>query len=205
MKIAVLASTKGGSGKSTIAQAIAVEAAKEGTIFLADLDPQQSIARWWERRGRLGNPMLASDKTSVTRVVETLERRGARPDWLIVDTPGSMIPTIRDALKRADVVLATVRPSSKDLEAQGALEDLIAKAGKGDRTLYVINCASKTDRLAKDAAAFVADSSALPPVLISARVDHVRADIAGKTAGEVNKDAAKEIAALWQAVKRIAK
>jgi chromosome partitioning protein len=140
----------------------------------------------------------------VTRVLEVLDRRGARPDWLIVDTPGSMMPTIRDALKHADAVLVTVRASSKDLEAQGALEDLIVKAGKTKRTLYIINCASKTDRLTRDAAAFVADSSALPPVLISARVDHVRADIAGKTAAEVNKDAAKEITALWQAVKRIA-
>jgi hypothetical protein len=32
----------------------------------------------------------------------------------------------------------------------------------------------------------------------------VRADLVGKTAGEVNKDAAREIAALWQAIKGVA-
>jgi chromosome partitioning protein len=203
VKIAVLASTKGGSGKSTLAQALAVEASKVGSVFLADLDPQQSVARWWERRGRPTNPMLAADKTSVTRVLDLLDRRGAKPDWLIVDTPGSLMPTIRDALKHANAVMVIVRPSSKDLEAQGALEELIVKSGKVDRTLYVINCASKTDRLARDAAEFVADRSALPPVLISCRVDYVRADIDGRTAVETNKDAAQEIAALWKAVKRV--
>jgi cellulose biosynthesis protein BcsQ len=38
--------TKGGSGKSTLAQAIAVEASKQESVFLADLDPQQSV-KWW--------------------------------------------------------------------------------------------------------------------------------------------------------------
>ena len=97
--------------------------------------------------------------------------------------------TNRDTLKHADIVLATVRPSSKDLEPQ----DLIAKAAKQERTLYIVNCAGKTDKLTKDAAAF-AEQSALPPVLISSRADYVRADIAGKTAAELRKDASKEIA-----------
>lgn len=73
------------------------------------------------------------------------------------------------------------------------------------RLRHRINGASKTDRLAKDAPAFVADRSAIPPLLVCNRVDHVRANIAGKTAAESNKDAAKEIAALWEAVKRIAR
>jgi chromosome partitioning protein len=205
VKIVVFASTKGGSGKSTLAQALAVQAAKEESVFLADLDPQQSIAKWWERRGSPTNPMLATERTSVTRVLEVIERRAAGRAWLFVDTPGSMMQTIKDALKHADAILVIVRPSSKDLEAQGALEDLIARSGKGDRAMYVINGASKTDRLARDAAAFVADRSAIPPLLVCSRVDHVRADIAGKTAAESNKDAAREIAALWEAVKRIAK
>jgi chromosome partitioning protein len=205
VKIVVFASTKGGAGKSTLAQALAVEASKEGPVFLADIDPQQSVAKWWERRGGPTNPMLAAERTSVTRVLEVIERRKATRPWLFVDTPGSMMQAIKDALKHAHAILVVVRPSSKDLEAQGALEDLIVRSGKTDRALYVINGASKTDKLAKDAAAFVAGRSVLPPLMICNRVDHVRADIAGKTAAESNKDAAKEIAALWAAVKRIVK
>lgn len=205
MRIAVLASTKGGSGKSTIAQALAVHAAKDANVFIADLDPQQSMARWWDRRGRPTNPMLAPDKTSVTRVLEVVERRGAARDWLIVDTPGSLMKVIADAVGHADAIAVIVQPSGKDIEAQGALEDLIAKAGKGDRAVYVINRASKTDRLAKDAAEILADRSAVKPLSICHRVDYVRADLAGKTGAELNKDADKEIAALWAAMQGIAK
>jgi chromosome partitioning protein len=203
VNIVVFASTKGGSGKSTLAQALAVEASKETPVFLADLDPQQSVAKWWDRRGSPTNPMLATERTSVTRVLEVIHRRDAGRPWLFVDTPGSLMPTIKDAIKHADAILVVARPSSKDLEAQGALEDLIARSGKSDRAVYVINGASKTDRLARDAAAFVADRSAVPPLLICNRVDYVRADITGRTAAEGNKEAAKEIAALWAAVKEI--
>ena len=205
MKIVVLGSTKGGVGKSTIAQALAVEAAKEERVFLADLDPQQSVARWWDRRGRPGNPMLADEKTSAPRALDLIAKRGTELDWLIIDTPGSNLEIIRGALNRADVILVVAQPSSKDIEAQGALEGLIENTGKGERALYVVNRGTKADKLTKDAVEFLADRSAETPTLICNRIDHARADIVGKTAAETNKDAAKEIAALWAAVKRIAK
>ena len=63
------------------------------------------------------------------------------------------MPTTRDTLKHADILLATVRPSSKDLEPQ----DLIAKAAKQERTLYIVNCAGKTAaELRKDASKEIA-------------------------------------------------
>jgi chromosome partitioning protein len=205
VKIIVLASTKGGSGKSTIAQALAVEASKEGQAFIVDIDPQQSIARWWDRRNAPANPMLATVKKSLTLALETLRRNGAKPDWVIVDTPGSLVDKIEDAMAHADVVLAVIRPSLKDLEAQGALEDLIDKTGKRERTLYVVNAASKTDKLTKDTVEVAKDRAPSAPMLICNRIDFARADITGESAGETNKDAAKEVAALWAAVKRIAK
>jgi chromosome partitioning protein len=204
VKTIVLASTKGGAGKSTIAQALAVEASKEGKAFLADFDPQQSIARWWERRGRPGNPMLVDETLSAPRALDLLKKRNTEVDWLFIDTPGSNLEIIRGALKLADVVLVIAQPSSKDIEAQGALEDLIDRAGQQERALYVVNRGTKADKLTKDAVEFLAEKSALPPVLLCNRIDHARADVAGRTAAESNKDAAKEIAALWAAVKRIA-
>ena len=204
MKIAILASTKGGAGKSTLAQALAVEASKQGRVHIIDLDPQQSVARWWDRRSSPRNPMLAERRSSLTLAVEVLRKREVETDWLIVDTPGSLMDKIQDAMKQADAVIAVLRPSLKDLEAQGALEDLISRTGKREKTIYVVNAASKTDKLTKDMVATLAERSPTPPMLICNRIDHARADIVGKTAAETNKDAAKEIAALWAAVKRIA-
>lgn len=204
MKIVVLASTKGGVGKSTIAQALAVEAAKDGKVFMVDIDPQQSVARWWDRRNAPANPALATGRKSLTLALETLKRNGASPDWVIVDTPGSLVEKIGDAMARADVILAVMRASLKDLEAQGALEELIDETGKRERTLYVVNAASKADKLTKDTLEILADRSTATPMLITGRVDYPRADIDGRSAGETNKAAAKEITALWTAVKRIA-
>src|SRR5262249_31004062 len=59
-KVIVLASTKGGSGKSSIASGLAVCAADEGSVTLVDADPQQSAGFWWDRRGKPDNPHLAT-------------------------------------------------------------------------------------------------------------------------------------------------
>lgn len=205
VKVVVLISTKGGVGKSTLAEALAVEAAKEGRVFLADVDPQQSTARWWRRRKGPENPMLIVNVPSIRQALDAIGKRNAERDWLIVDTPCSGMDTIREALLHADAVVGVIQASAKDVEAQDAANDLISQTKKGDRALWVVNRASKGNKLAKDAAATIAPWSAVPPVLIYDRVDHVRADLAGKTAAEMNKDAAREISALWQAVKEIAK
>jgi chromosome partitioning protein len=203
VKVVVLISTKGGAGKSTLAEALAVEAAKDGRVFIADADPQQSTTAWWRRRKGPDNPMLIVNFGSLRQAIEAIARRKAERDWLIVDTPGSHIEVIREALRHANAVLGVIQPSGKDIEAQGAARDLIAEAKKGYCTLWVVNRASRGNKLAQDAAERVAPGSAGPPVLIYDRVDYVRADLQGKTGPEVNKEAAKEIAALWQAVKGV--
>ena len=204
MKVVVLISTKGGVGKSTLAEALAVEAAKEERVFIVDVDPQQSTAAWWRRRKGPDNPMLVVNVGPIRQALDAIAKRKAERDWLIIDTPGSSMNVIRDAVHHADAIVGVIQASGKDIEAQGAANGLIQEAGKEDRTLWVINRASKANKLAQNAADRVARLSAAPPVLIGDRVDHVRADLVGKTAAEVNKDAAKEIAALWQTVKRIA-
>jgi chromosome partitioning protein len=204
MKVVVLISTKGGVGKSTLAEALAVEAAKGERVFIVDIDPQQSTAAWWRRRKGPENPMLVTNVSAIRPALDAIAKRKAERDWLIIDTPGSNMNVLRDAVNHADVVVGVIQASGKDIEAQGAAQGLIQDAGKRDRTLWVVNRASKGNKLAQDAAERIGKSSVVPPVLISDRVDHVRADLVGKTAGEVNKDAAREISALWQAVKRIA-
>ena len=52
MQVVTLASRKGGSGKTTLAGQLAVEAERrgDGPVALADLDPQGSLADWWNAR-----------------------------------------------------------------------------------------------------------------------------------------------------------
>ncbi|MDE2462343.1 MAG: ParA family protein, partial [Alphaproteobacteria bacterium] len=52
MHVLVLASQKGGSGKTTLSGHLAVEAmlAGVGPVALIDTDPQGSLAEWWNAR-----------------------------------------------------------------------------------------------------------------------------------------------------------
>ena len=52
MRVIVFASQKGGSGKTTLAGHVAVEAEREGAgpVALIDTDPQASLAKWWNVR-----------------------------------------------------------------------------------------------------------------------------------------------------------
>src|SRR3546814_14489149 len=52
LKVLVVASQKGGSGKTTLAGHLAVQAelSGEGPVGLIDVDPQGSLADWWNER-----------------------------------------------------------------------------------------------------------------------------------------------------------
>ena len=49
MKVVAVASQKGGSGKTTLAGHIAVQAERMGAgpVAMIDTDPQGSLAEWW--------------------------------------------------------------------------------------------------------------------------------------------------------------
>ena len=63
MRIIALASQKGGSGKTTIAAHLAVQAGRvgEGPAVLVDTDPQGSLGEWWRER-KDDTPALATVK-----------------------------------------------------------------------------------------------------------------------------------------------
>ena len=63
MRTIVLTSLKGGSGKSTIAANVAVEAERQGVgkVAIADTDaPQGSASHWWNARSA-ETPLFARD------------------------------------------------------------------------------------------------------------------------------------------------
>jgi chromosome partitioning protein len=78
---------KGGTGKSTLARAFAVEAAKhEKTVLIADLDEaQRTSLDWGERRARNGL-LPPIEVEHVPRL--QLFTRAAGVDLLVADTPG---------------------------------------------------------------------------------------------------------------------
>lgn len=198
-----LCQTKGGAGKSTLAECLAVEAARSEMTYLVDMDPQQSTTKWWRRRKGPTNPMLVTNIQNVPAFMMSLHKKTA-PDVVIFDTPGGLLGVIRDAVAVADVIIVPISPSIKDWEAMDAVESIIAKAGKRDRTLYVVNRFRKGTETSEEAKRALTERVANPPLTVGLRTDHERADAAGMTAPEINKDAAAEISSIWAMVRRIA-
>ena len=115
MKTWLVACSKGGVGKTTIATQLAANAALSGLrTVLVDADPQGSATRWCERRAGLASAVLPLDGTRKSwrkRVPEDAQR-------LIVDAPaGAMADDLEEVLDLADAVVVPVQPSALDIEA----------------------------------------------------------------------------------------
>lgn len=201
MKTVAFAGTKGGVGKTTLAFNIACEAAKHGTVFLADMDPQKSFETFAELRGG-DNPLLLKNVQSVPRAIADLTRTGFLRDFLIVDTPGSFMNVIRDAARAADCIVVPMQPSPIDVLAQGDLVSLVKQLGKAAQMLPVLNRVENRGSL-DDARRRIAALFAAAPVMVKNRTVYARALVAGKAGTEIDKEAAKEMASLWAAIQAV--
>ena len=115
MKTILVASSKGGVGKTTVATQLAAQAAIDGlNTVLVDADPQGSATRWAERRSELESAVLPIDGTRAgwrKRIPEDAQR-------VIIDAPaGAMGGDLQPFLDIADAVVVPVPPSALDIEA----------------------------------------------------------------------------------------
>ncbi|MFP7723336.1 ParA family protein [Lysobacter sp. A3-1-A15] len=126
MKTVLVASSKGGVGKTTIATHLAAQAALDGlNTVLVDADPQGSSTHWAQRRAGLESAVLPLDGT---------RRKAWRrqiPDGtqrLVVDArAGAMAEDLDVFLEIADAVVVPVQPSTLDIEATVPFLDSLAR------------------------------------------------------------------------------
>jgi chromosome partitioning protein len=204
LTVLALAATKGGVGKTTLASALAVRAAQESErVAVIDLDPQESLASWFDRRGKNNNPKLFEGLGPNQAAIELLISEGW--EWVFIDTPPAIVDIIEPAIAVADVVLIPSRPTALDLVAMTLVEELCQIHKK--RHAFILNQCMPNWKL-NDSAATVLRSKGrtlLEPT-IPMRNAYAAAMTVGKTGAEVERgaDARKEVDALWEAVKRFA-
>jgi chromosome partitioning protein len=114
MQTILVANPKGGSGKTTLAtNAAGWLAGKRQRVALQDLDPQRSSAEWLARRPALFPGILAAAPSAKTR-----DAKDSGMQWLVIDTPAGLHgEDLRDAVRRADVMLVPLTPSVFDMAA----------------------------------------------------------------------------------------
>lgn len=197
MQVIVVASQKGGAGKTTTARHLAVEAERqnEGPVALIDVDPQGGLARWWNRRASPTPVFIACQLASLQATVDGLREQGFQ--LVVIDTPPAVTELIGAVVRLADLVVVPARPSPDDLEAVGPTIDLIETAGKP--MLFVINQATRKARLTGQAAILLSQHGTVAPSIVHHSVSFPTSAIEGLTVQEVDDASshAQEIADLW--------
>jgi len=206
MRVIVVASQKGGVGKTTITAHLAVHAGMvgQGPAVLVDTDPQGSLSEWWDAR-----------KDEHERHEDTLTLATARLDDLparlaelrrngatvaIIDTPPALTASIEQVVEIADFVVIPARPSPHDLRAIAATVNLTRRARKP--FLFVVNGAAPRANITAEAVAALSEHGRVAPVILYQRTDYAASMIDGRTVMETAPAgrSAQEIAELWKHV-----
>jgi len=193
----VIASQKGGSGKTTLSGHLAVEAERAGfgPVALIDTDPQGSLSQWWNARAAEAPGFVKVGSLELEDALMELEESGVK--LAVVDTPPAITGAISKVVACADLVLVPTRPSPHDLRAVGATVDIAERFHKP--LVFVVNDATPRARITGEAAVALSQHGTVAPVIIHHRVDFAASMVDGRTVGEVVADSrsAEEVRDLW--------
>lgn len=209
MRTLAVIGTKGGTGKSSVAFALAVEAARAGRrVVLLDGDEQATLALFVAARDR--EPAVPCVRT--TQPHHDLERLADRFDLAVVDCGGRVTDELRAVIPKADELVVPLRPGPGDVWALAdlfALFDQVTARGWRLPPVALVLAQVPPGHLAEEARALVADEIRNRPGVrllrteIGARVAWPRATGAGLSPAEAEPSgpAADELSALVRELK----
>ena len=197
MKVVVIAARKGGSGKTTIAGHLAVQAerAGQGPAALIDIDPQGSLSAWWN--GRAAPTPVFAQTTSEGLAGDVARLRDLGIETLFIDTPPALSEAISHVVRLSDLVVIPTRPSPHDLRSIGATAELVEHLGKP--LVFVLNGATPRARINAEALDVLSQHGMLAPVVLDQRIDFATSMIDGRTVMELpeRSRSCEEVEKLW--------
>lgn len=179
--IIVVANSKGGVGKSTLAVHLAAWLHRQGhRVTLADCDTQQSSSEWI-REATPGVKAVRLDHPDI--ILNELPQLGQDADFVIADGPGSQTETSRALLLRGDLAIVPCKASMLEVRALAKATEVIRQAqdirGGIPKAVIVLSMVGKHYRLTqdmKDAAAALS----LPMTLTAMILRQIYADAPGQ-------------------------
>jgi len=186
MRVLSLLSRKGGTGKSTCARAIAVEAllAKQ-KVGLIDADEQGTVTMWGKRRPHAAPTIFSTRDGPIEKHLEALRKLGA--DLVVIDTPPNVQPIINIAVAQADAAIIVSGVFPDDLEQVSVLVDMLRKLGK--KSGIILNrTPTRASSLNLARSALATFGLPIAPQAISQLVAHPYASAGGLTASEWEPD-----------------
>jgi chromosome partitioning protein len=203
LKIIAIIGQKGGSGKTTTALGLAVEAARKGrAVAVIDLDPQATATNWSDRREMKDAPAVVSCQVvRLRQVLDAAKAQGVKV--AIIDTAGKSTDAAIAAAKVADKVLMPIQPQLFDIETLQNVKEVLTLAGN-PAAAVVINRASVQGRRHEETReAAAAMGFTVAPVVLYQRAAHGDAGNIGQTAAEYEPKgkAAQEMTMLYDYLK----
>lgn len=193
MKVITIGVQKGGSGKSTIAVHLAVEAQRRGkSVVLIDVDPQGSISSWAKRR-EIEAPIVIQASAGQLSEMRAMAK-AEEVDLLIIDTPPHAGGTIDLAFRIADLVILPVRPGPFDIDAAGATVELLRDSQT--KGVFLLTQIPPRGSEADDTAALLGEQYLDIEVLnsrITNRKAYMTALIEGKAVREFEPESSKAV------------
>ncbi|EME69594.1 chromosome partitioning ATPase [Paramagnetospirillum caucaseum] len=200
-KAVTIAQQKGGAGKTTIAAQLAVAFARAGRrVGLLDIDPQGSLAAWYDIRKALVEETgggITFVQASGWRLSTELERLKRDVDLVLIDSPPHAETEVRIAVRAADLILVPMQPSPMDLWATGPTLDMARK--EKSPALMVFNRTPSRGKLVDAVRKKIKDSEVpVAQTVLGNRVAFAASMMEGKGVVESNPShtATKEIKAL---------
>jgi chromosome partitioning protein len=193
----VVASQKGGAGKTTLTSHLAVEAERQGVspVAVIDTDPQAGLSGWFRVRQPETPALVQVLPEGLKATLDKLAEGGV--PLCIIDTPPAITESIASTVALADLVLIPARPSPNDLRAVGATVDIVEEAGRP--MVFVVNQAVARSKIKSETIKALSQHGPLAPVEIHHRIDFATSMTDGRTAGELDLKSASavEITELW--------
>ena len=115
MPVIVMASSKGGVGKTTCAILLAAGFSRLGRkVTCFDCDPNQSLTRWANRG--LPDGVMHGGNPGANEIVPAIRKADGDGRIVIVDLEGIASRTVSRAIAMADLVLVPMQPTAIDAE-----------------------------------------------------------------------------------------
>lgn len=194
MKTIVIASRKGGTGKTTTTRNLAVSLIKrDHKVLLIDTDSQGSLTLWWKARKAEDVNFVITPTELLGTVIANAEK--ANYDYVIIDTPPESNDVILGTVAYADYVLIPTKAGADDLRAIGQTVSLVKELKKP--YAFVLNEISPNTTITRQAAEALSQFGVLAPSQCR-RVVHAEASASGLTCIDLrlSSSASREVYAL---------